>query len=94
MAEERRRQILSQECLSIKNIQELYDGISYSTAVKLMNRIRNKSDRLKIAGRVHIQDYLDYFNLQRPTETVSSEEKKPMEEKKEVFRFGKYYGNI
>lgn len=94
MTEERRRQILSQECLSIKNIQELYDDISYSTAVKLMNRIRSNSDRLKIAGKVHIQDYFDYFKLQRPTETVSSEEKKPMEEKKEVFRFGRYYGNI
>lgn len=83
MTERRRADLFSQESLSVKEIQELY-GFSYSSASKLVGKIKAKSDRLGIRGRVHIKDYELYFG--------SSPENKQPEKEKELFKFGHYYG--
>ena len=57
MTEERRKQIMSQEALSINDISELY-GVSYSQAATLIRRWKRQAgDRLSIQGRIHILDY-------------------------------------
>jgi hypothetical protein len=57
MTEERRREIFSKEALTIKDVQELYD-VSYSSAALLIrNWKRVAGDRIKIQGRIHIEDY-------------------------------------
>lgn len=62
MTFERRNEIFSKEALSIDDVKELM-GVSYDTAQKLIQTIRRHSDRLNIQGKVHIQDYIDYFHL-------------------------------
>lgn len=62
MTFERRNEIFSKEALSIDDVKELL-GVSYDTAQKLIQTIRRHSDRLNIQGKVHIQDYIDYFQL-------------------------------
>lgn len=63
MTTEQRNNIFAKECLTIEDIMLLYEPISYSAAEKLMLDIKRKGDRLHIRGRVHIQDYLEYFGL-------------------------------
>ena len=55
----RRAEILSKELITIGELAELLD-VPYSTAAKVMRDIKRSSDRLKIQGRLHVQDYLDY----------------------------------
>lgn len=62
MTAEQREQIVSKDYLTIADLMELL-GMSYSRASEQMRAIKNKSDRLKISGKCHIQDYLDFFNL-------------------------------
>lgn len=62
MTFERRNEIFSKEALSITDVAELM-GVSYDTAQKLVQAIRRHHDRLHIQGRVHVQDYIDYFHL-------------------------------
>ena len=62
MTFDRRNEIFSKEALSIDDVKELL-GVSYDTAQKLIQTIRRHSDRLNIQGKVHIQDYIDYFHL-------------------------------
>lgn len=67
MTAERREEIFSQESLSIDDLAEIMN-IAYSTAASLMRKIKGNKvkpgfDRLGIQGRLHVQDYIDYFNL-------------------------------
>ena len=62
MTFERRNEIFSKEALSITDVAELL-GISYASAQQLIQTIRRHNDRLNIQGKVHIQDYIDYFHL-------------------------------
>lgn len=71
-----REKIFSKECLNIEDLQELFD-IDYNSASVLMRDIKRKSDRLGRRGKLHIQDYFDYFGLDgsslrysKPTEEV------------------------
>ena len=57
-----REQLFAKDYLTIKDV-ELLLGVSYGDAGKIIRSIRRKSDRLGIQGRVHVQDYIDYFNL-------------------------------
>ena len=57
-----REKIFSKECLNIEDLQELFD-IDYNSASVLMRDIKRKSDRLGRRGKLHIQDYFDYFGL-------------------------------
>lgn len=63
MTYERREEIFSKEVLTISDIQELFD-ISASEASRKIKEIKRcGGDRIKIQGRLHIQDYFDYYNI-------------------------------
>ncbi len=62
MTMERRREIFAKDCLTISDIGELLE-LNYDGAAKVMRNIKRKSDRLEISGKIHVQDYLDYFNI-------------------------------
>ena len=57
-----REEIFSKEYLSIKDMQELL-GMKYQDAAKTMRDIKRRTDRLGIRGKIHVQDYLDYFQI-------------------------------
>lgn len=63
MTYQRREEIFSKEVLNLNDIMELM-GIPYSTAAELMRNMKRRNDRLKIQGKIHIQDYLEYFHLE------------------------------
>ena len=64
MTEERKKQIMARDALTIADVQELL-GLSYWMAAKVIRDIKRKHDRLGIRGKVHVQDYLDYYRLDR-----------------------------
>ena len=57
-----RNEILSQEVLNNKDIQDLL-GVGQTTASSIFSCIKKNKDRLGLAGKIHIQDYYDYFNI-------------------------------
>lgn len=57
-----REEIFSKEYLSIGDIQELL-GMSYDDAARTIRNIKRRTDRLGIRGKLHVQDYLDYFQI-------------------------------
>lgn len=59
---EARRLIFSKDYLSIEDVQILL-GMSYGDAAKLIRQIKRRFDRLNIRGKLHVQDYLDYYKL-------------------------------
>lgn len=64
----RREEIFSKEYLSIADLQELLD-LKYQGAADLMRTIKRKLEyngqgvRLDIQGKLHIEDYFDYFRI-------------------------------
>lgn len=64
MTKERKEEIFSQEYLSINDIGEIL-GLSYQMAAKKMREIKRKNDRLKLRGKLYIQDYFDYFEVKQ-----------------------------
>ena len=66
----KREEIFSKEYLSIEDLQELL-GLKYQGAAELMRDIKRSLElngqgvRLNIQGKLHVQDYLDYFNITR-----------------------------
>ena len=68
-----REEIFSKEYLSIEDVQELL-GMSYDDAARTIRNIKHRTDRLGIRGKLHVQDYLDYFQI--PPDRYE----KPMEE--------------
>ena len=64
----RREEIFSKEYLSIADLQELLD-LKYQGAAELMRDIkrelafRGQGVRLNIQGKLHTQDYIDYFQI-------------------------------
>jgi hypothetical protein len=64
----RREEIFSKEYLSIADLQELLD-LKYQGAAELMRTIKRKLEyngqgvRLDIQGKLHIEDYFDYFRI-------------------------------
>lgn len=57
-----RQEIFCKEYLSINDIMELL-GMNYGDAADVIRKIRRKTDRLQVQGKIHVQDYIDYFNL-------------------------------
>lgn len=58
-----REKIFSKDAIRTSEIAELYD-ISLSEASQLVMQIkRTVGDRIGIKGRLHVQDYLDFFKL-------------------------------
>lgn len=80
----RREEIFSKDYLTIADLQELL-GLKYQGAAEMMRTIKRELDmnpkyngqgvRLDIQGKLHTQDYLDYFNI-KSLERYS----KPMDE--------------
>ena len=68
-----REEIFSKEYLTISDIQALL-GLKYQDAAKTVRNIKRRTDRLGIRGKIHVQDYLDYFQLSSDRYT------KPLEE--------------
>ena len=62
MTYERRSELFSKDAFSVQDIMELLD-VPYGTAAMIIRNIKRRSDRLKIQGKIHVQDYLEYFNL-------------------------------
>ena len=67
-----RVEIFSKEYLDISDLQKLL-GIDYGPAAKIIREIRRKHDRLGIQGKIHVQDYLDYYNIPMSDRYVSKE---------------------
>ena len=58
----KREEMFSKDYLSIGDIQELL-GLHYQDAARTMRNIKRRTDRLGIRGKLHVQDYLDYFKI-------------------------------
>ena len=91
MTYEEREAIFSKEALSVADVQALF-GVCKSEATNIMNTIRRQTgDRLKVQGKIHIEDYLKHFgiaaNRYTPKQTTVLEEMdsaiKPKTEKPE-----------
>lgn len=65
MTEQRRRAILSQDSLSIKDVMELNPGISYGSAAKMIREFKLWSRRPSLRGRIHTLDYIERMNVDR-----------------------------
>ena len=57
-----REAIFSKEYLTIKDFEVLF-GLSYQMASRKMREIKFKFDRLKLEGKLHIEDYFEYYNI-------------------------------
>lgn len=57
-----REQIFSKDYLTIKDLQQLL-GLTYQVAAKKMREIKFKFDRLGIQGKIHTEDYFEYFKI-------------------------------
>lgn len=70
MTIERRNQILSKDVISTSELAELL-GINETYASYCMGNIKRNSDRLAkitgktIKGKCHVQDYLDFFGIDK-----------------------------
>ena len=72
MTTEERNEMFSREILSADDIAKLFD-VSKHTAYVIIRNIKLKSDRLDdgtpgrttLTGKVHVQDYLDCYGLDR-----------------------------
>lgn len=62
MTNEQRDEIFAKDYLSIEDIMCLLD-MSYGDAAATIREIRRKHDRLHRQGKIHVQDYIDYYNL-------------------------------
>ena len=57
-----REEIFSKEYLTIADIQSLL-GLKYQDAAKTIRNIKRQTDRLGIRGKIHVQDYFDYYQI-------------------------------
>lgn len=78
MTYEEREAIFSKEALSVADVQALF-GVCKSEATNIMNTIRRQTgDRLKVQGKIHIEDYLKHFGIEAnrytPKQTAILEE--------------------
>lgn len=70
-----REKIFAKEYLDVNDFMRLF-GISLPSAYKLIREVKRNSDRLKIQGRVHIQDYFEYFDIPDTSRYVQPKEVK------------------
>lgn len=79
----KREEIFSKDYLTIADLQDLL-GLEYQGAAKVIRTIKRELNmnpkyngqgvRLDMQGKIHVQDYLDYFNI-----TSLERYSKPME---------------
>lgn len=63
MTIEERREMFAKDYLDLTDLSLLL-GVHYTRASEIVREIKmNTRDRLHTRGRVHVQDYLDYFHL-------------------------------
>lgn len=62
MTYEQRERIFSKEYIYIDEFMEL-TGVTKGAASVMMSNIRRKYNRLGIKGKIHVQDYFDYYDL-------------------------------
>lgn len=68
MTYSRREEIFSKEYISIADMQDLL-GMGYDDAAKMIRDIKRSLElggakvRLNVQGKLHVQDYLDYFKI-------------------------------
>ncbi len=62
MSYEERERIFSKDYLTISDVQALL-GLTYQCAAKMIRQIKFKCDRLGIQGKLHVEDYFEYFNI-------------------------------
>lgn len=62
MTYEEREKIFSKDYLTIPDVQALL-GLTYQCAAKMIRQIKFKFDRLGIQGKLHVEDYFEYFNI-------------------------------
>lgn len=58
----KREEIFSKDYLTISDLQALL-GLTYQASAKKIREIKFKFDRLQIQGKVHVEDYFDYFKI-------------------------------
>lgn len=64
MTFERREQIFSKDVITTSELQELMGYPNLPQASKKMGEIKRVvGDRLKEQGKLHIEDYLEFFNI-------------------------------
>lgn len=73
MSFEEREKIFSKDYLSIKDLQALL-GLTYQCAAKLIRQIKFKHDRLHIQGKLHVEDYFEYFKIKDKQRYIKQEE--------------------
>lgn len=57
-----REAIFSKEYITISDLQALL-GLTYQASAKKIREIKFKFDRLQVQGKVHVEDYFDYFKI-------------------------------
>lgn len=61
----RREEIFSKEVITLDEMAELLSCDKSTACVKIKDMKRKVGDRLGISGRIHIQDYLNWLNLDK-----------------------------
>ena len=60
----RREEIFSKDYITTQELQELLGFKNRSQASAKMNEIKRVvGDRLKIQGKIHVEDYIEFFNI-------------------------------
>lgn len=57
-----RQEMFSKDYLNCADIMKLL-GVDKTRAYAIIREIRANYDRLNIEGRVHVQDYIDYYQV-------------------------------
>lgn len=85
-----REAIFSKDYLTIADLETLL-GLTYQMAAKRMRDIKRRSDRLGIQGKIHVQDYLEYFDLppERYRKAWEGEESAPDKRMRSVCAYSK-----
>ena len=78
MTYERREEIFSKEVITLSEMEELLSLSKSAASLKMKEMKRKVGDRLGIIGRIHIQDYIDWLELEKDAHL--DRYKKPMSE--------------
>lgn len=62
MSYEEREKIFSKEVITINELALLLE-VHYRVAQRVMLQIKRKCDRLGIQGKLHIEDYFEYYGI-------------------------------
>ncbi len=74
MTLQEREEMFAKDVLTVKDLEKLF-CCGYSSASKIMREIKDKCDRIKISGVLHVQDYLDFYKLPQARYVFSKKEK-------------------